>query len=532
MLSEEVTEKKSVLLLLTVASSLLVSVSFPPFDLGICAWFGLAPLLFVLRRRGFLAASLLGLLFGSLFGIGAFFWTMKIDVFRLPDFLSCLIIFSFYFLAFGFFYRLISRNLGTWTLIGTPALWVTLEYIRSNLFFLSWPWNLLGHSQHNYLAVIQIADITGVYGISFLLVMANHFLSKAPDFFIIRKELLSVGERRFSYDNKLGAQLLTVSLVLAVTFFYGWYRLTVSDSSKLMRVALIQANAVTRENMTFLQQKLQMLKYAGLTRDAAGSKPDLIVWPASSLPAPISDRYVRYTLWFLAKEIKSYILVGGSGQEKDKPKKEGSVQYSNTEFLISPEGKIDGQYNKMLLLPFNEYVPLQGIIRWPKWITTVTENFIPGTEFTLFHVGGTSFGSPICWENMFPDLFRSFVDKGAQFMISVTNEGFMGNSSSAGQHQTLAMNVFRAVENRVAVARAATTGVSCFINPNGEIVDRVKDGNGKDLFVPGILVRDIPLSNKKTFYTVYGDVFAYIVIGITALIVLIATIRSKKNHSY
>ena len=121
---------------------------------------------------------------------------------------------------------------------------------------------------------------------------------------------------------------------------------------------------------------------------------------------------------------------------------------------------------------------------------------------------------------MFPDLFRHFVMDGAQFMVSVTNEGFFGRTSAP--YQTLAINVFRAVENRVAIVRAATTGVSGFINANGEIVERVRGRSGEDLFVSGVLVWDVPLSNTKTFYTVYGDIFAYTVIGIAALILLIS----------
>jgi apolipoprotein N-acyltransferase len=118
MVSEQATVGKRALLLLTVASSFLVSISFPPLDDGFCAWFAVAPLLFVLRQRGALAASLFGFLFGTLFGIGAFFWTLNIDVVHVTDFLLFLIAFSLYFSAFGFFYRLISKNLGSWTLIG------------------------------------------------------------------------------------------------------------------------------------------------------------------------------------------------------------------------------------------------------------------------------------------------------------------------------------------------------------------------------------------------------------------------------
>ncbi len=113
-------------------------------------------------------------------------------------------------------------------------------------------------------------------------------------------------------------------------------------------------------------------------------------------------------------------------------------------------------------------------------------------------------------------------------MVSVTNEGFFGYT--AAPYQSLAINVFRAVENKVAIARAATTGISCFINPVGKVIGRIKDSNGKDIFVSGILVRDIPLSDKKTFYTVYGDIFAYAAIGTTALIIVISLL-TKHNLS-
>jgi apolipoprotein N-acyltransferase len=118
---------------------------------------------------------------------------------------------------------------------------------------------------------------------------------------------------------------------------------------------------------------------------------------------------------------------------------------------------------------------------------------------------------------------------GAQFMVSVTNEGFLGHTS--GPYQSLAINIFRAVENRIAIARSAPTGVTAFINPDGKIVERVRDNKGKDLFVSGFLVRDIPLTNQKTLYTIYGDIFAYVVIGISALMILVSILPRRFFYS-
>ena len=225
----------------------------------------------------------------------------------------------------------------------------------------------------------------------------------------------------------------------------------------------------------------------------------------------------------LARETGSYLLVGGTGYEKNQPRREGYLPYSNSEYFVSPSGRLEGQYDKIRLLPFNEYLPLQGKVSWPKWITTLEKSYIPGKKRTLFKVHNAKFGTPICWENMFSNHFRRFVKDGANLMISLTNEGFYGRN--AAPYQTLAANIFRAVENRVAIVRSATTGISAFINPNGEIIERVRNKQGDDLFVAGYLVRDVPLSNDKTFYTNHGDVFAYISILTVVVVTLIALAR-------
>ena len=520
--------RKGALFALTAASALMVSASFPSVDIGIFAWFGLSPLLFVLRQRGSLAASIFGFLFGCLFGIGTFYWTRNVIGINLSAFLLFLLVFSLYFSAFGLLYRLISRRSGFWIIMGAPALWVALEYVRSNLFFLSWPWNLLGHSQHQYLPVIQIADITGVYGISFLIVMVNQLLSQVPEFFPLKKKTTIGNTVLRTYDRNWIIQFSTVILLLMASFSYGWYNSGAMNSDKHLRVALVQANVITQDKMPFADQTKHLQIYERLTKAAALGKPDLIIWPDSSLPASIHSRLVRFTIMQLAQDTGAYILVGGAGHEKTTPKKEGYKPYSNSEFLITPSGHTAGQYNKMRLLPFNEYLPLQRIIKWPQWITTLNESFIPGEKYTLFEVSGAKFSTPICWENLFPDLYRQFVKGGAQFMVSVTNEGFL--ESSTAHYQTLAMNIFRAVENRVVIARVSPNGVSGFINPDGKVVDTIKDSNGKKLFISGVLVKDMPLSDKKTFYTIYGDIFAYATIGVAALTILGSLFTRKGNN--
>src|SRR5581483_5043635 len=203
---------------------------------------------------------------------------------------------------------------------------------------------------------------------------------------------------------------------------------------------IVQANLVPRTGMPGREQLSHLQEYARLTEEAVRRRPDLIVWPSSSLPAPYAFRLVSGFVTRLARQTGTYLLVGGAGGEKFGPHEKGYLPYSNSEFLISPAGRVEAQYDKIHLTPFDEYLPLQRTIRWPRWITGLEESFVAGSRYTLFQVGGTRFGTPICWENMFADHYRRFVRDGAQFMVSVTNEGFFGRTSAP--YQTLAMNVF------------------------------------------------------------------------------------------
>lgn len=501
---------------LALVSALLATLSLPSFDLGFLAWIALAPLLFALRQRGALAAAGLGWLFGYAFGAGSFFWITAIPDMGAVRFALLAAVFSLYYLAFGVLYALASRSIGSWIVLGAPVLWVALEYLRGNLWFLAHPWNFLAHSQHQALPVLQIADLTGAFGVSFVLVMVNQLASQLPDL-------------RAAKRWRWRAQSLAGAAALAGTLLYGWHQLAgESQPAGRLRVALVQANLAPWSGMSGREQMRHLAAYGRLTRDAAKERPELIVWPSSSLPGPISFWAIRLYVGDVAYRAGAPVLVGGAGGDKFAPARDGYLPYSNSEFLVSPSGQIEGQYNKVRLTPFSEHVPLQGRVRWPRWMTTLEKSFVPGESYTLFRAGGGRFGAPICWENAFPDLFRRFVRDGANFMVSVTNESVFG--ATAGARQTLAINVFRAVENRVAIARAATTGVSAFIDSRGRIVSRVRDARGEDLFVAGVLAWDVPLSQGKTFYTLHGDRFAQAVSGAALLLCLWIAWRARRRN--
>jgi apolipoprotein N-acyltransferase len=236
-----------------------------------------------------------------------------------------------------------------------------------------------------------------------------------------------------------------------------------------------------------------------------------------------------FLLSFFSKlilDIQVPLLVGGDQHPRYGTREFRREKRLNNAFLLLPHGGIKQSYSKMHLLPFGEYLPYRDIFPWPSRLTSVTgrTNFLPGTEYTIFDLGEARFAAPICWESLFPEQVRQFVHRGAEFIVNITNEGWFGDT--AAPHQFWMMNVFRAVENRVSVVRAANTGVSGFIDPYGRILGKVEE-QGKDSFVAGCLTKTVPLPQASTFYTLYGDVWAYGNLAVTVLFLFVAIVGLK-----
>ena len=494
--------------ILASVSGVALSLSFPSAHFAPLAWVSITPLLFIIRDEKWARSSFLGFLFGVAISFGTYSWIIELDAVGPGKFLSLIPVYSLFFVLFAFSYSLVSKRFGTWVVLIGPALWVSTEYMRANLFFIAWPWNLLAHSQYKMAYVIQVSDMGGVYAVSFLLVMVNSLLCETLVFYRwYVREKRGVGVEPSVHRNISPVPLILAIALIASALVYSQYRLNKSDDGDILRVSIVQGNRLTWNNMGRKEQMEHLLEYRDLTLSASADRPELIVWPAASLPAPIEySPMVRMFLGRLALEMDSHILVGGAGAEKMRSGSDDISPFSNSEFLISPRGRETDRYDKIKLVPFNEYLPLRGTFKWPRWITTLERDFKSGDRFTLFRVSSARFGSPICWENLFPDFFRQFVQEGANLMISVTNEGFMGRSP--GPYQTLASNVFRAVENRVPIVRVSTTGISAFIDPSGRIEKRLNDSDGNELFVAGTLTREVRLNGGGTFYTRHGDIFA------------------------
>lgn len=494
--------------LLAVISALLLILSFPGFNMWMFAWVAFIPLLFAIEGQKPLKTFLISYLTGFLFFLGTIYWLIHVT---LP---GMLVVVAYLALYFGFFGLII--NSGTRPpvpgfLFLIPAAWVALEWIRSHLFT-GFGWNLLGYSQSFNLPIIQIADMFGVYGVGFVIIVFNTAVFLAVKNFKNRTEAMM--------------PLAMAVILIFIASGYGFFRLNNIFTGERLKVAVIQGNIPQEDKWDPQFAGMIMGKYDRLTKAASQEKADLVIWPETSVPGFVeTQRDLFEDVKDLSISIKTPILIGSPRYEDI----DGKTSYYNSAYLFSKDGKMEGRYDKVHLVPFGEYLPLKNILSFvERFSRRPIGDFTAGKEFTVFKfiiartikekdlnihfMKKIGFSCLICFEDIFPDLAREFIKRNANFLVNITNDAWFSKSSAAYQHTQA--SVFRAVENRVNVIRAANTGLSCFIDQKGKITERV-GLNGKDLFVDGFIAHEIILSRVKTIYTVYGDIFAYICIFFT-----------------
>jgi apolipoprotein N-acyltransferase len=268
--------------------------------------------------------------------------------------------------------------------------------------------------------------------------------------------------------------------------------------------------------------------YRDLSLNIAGRRGNLILWPETAIPFYLQLRDSNGEMVLeTARKTESHIITGSPAYRRG----EGGIEYFNSAFLISPEGEMAGRYDKVHLVPFGEYVPLKRLLFFIKKLTVGVGDFSSGTSLTpltLKTASGegsdrSSVGVLICFESIFPKLARGMVGNGANLLAVITNDGWFGRTSAPYQHFDIA--VFRAVENRSFLLRAANTGVSGIVNPTGRIITK------SSLFTRTTLVEDVGLrAAPLTFYTRYGDLFSILCL-ITSLIILPSILLRKRHDS-
>ncbi len=506
------------------ASGVLLSAGFPETDLSFLVWIGFVPLLLAVISLKPVYGYLLSHLTGIVFIAGVFDWILVVSGYTLLHHSLLVFYLGSYFGVLGLLFCFISRRSGPlMALLAVPFIWVALEYMRSNLIFLALPWGLLAHTQYQMPPVIQIASLTGVWGVSFLIVTVNAAIAA-----------LCLSFPKFRKDQNLPVPENTrvlpaiAAVLLITTLIYGYWATSEPIEGQSYKLALVQGNIEQDKKWDEKYAKFIMDTYTRLSIEASKSEPDMIVWPEAATPRAIyHDRRMFRDILKLAKSISTPLLFGSTNPQKFKRAGTKNLKFLNSTFLVPPDlkGQIKQRYDKIRLFPFGEYLPYSNVIPWASINVPELTNYQPGEYYKVFEHNSMRFGVTICWENLFPDLVRQFVKNGAEFIINMTNEAWFGKSSAP--YQFLSMGVFRAVENRVYVVRCANTGISSFIDPRGHIVNRLKDDAGADTFVRGVLIDTVIPIQNKTVYTLYGDWLVCLCVIGSSIFFIIAVFHKK-----
>jgi apolipoprotein N-acyltransferase len=510
-------------LLVAALSGAVLSLSFYGTHPSSYSWFCLAILLVSLLGERARVAFFCGFLHGLIFVLTCVSWVAEVlsvhgGMSAAAGWAVLLLIATVWGCSIGLFtwmvQRLSQQGIGL-ALFGAPFLWISTEVLRAYLPEISFPWGLLGYPAAGNPALVQLTTITGIYGVSFLVAVFNSLLIWI---------LASPSEKK---KNRL-ALVAAVMVALFAVQDFGPRFVPTAPASHIARV--VQPNFP--ENMQYVgdwyaEHKADMaeLEQLSLRRSPGVQQPDLLVWPEA--PAPFSFQDPRFGPYIsrLATEFQHPVVVGvidwkpvlesGRGIPRT-----GLVPY-NSAAMLNPIGQMAFLYDKIHLVPFGEYEPFPLIHQVVTSVSEEVGGFRKGKERNVGRFSnGNTFSIFICYEAIYAGEIRQFANNGAQLLINISNDGWFGKSEAAEQH--LRMARVRAVENRRWLIRDTNSGITASIDPYGN-VKRVMRRDTRD-------AADLPYDFRTdmTIYARFGDWFAWMCVGVSAILVLL-TFRKAKS---
>jgi apolipoprotein N-acyltransferase len=502
---------------LAVSSAALLVLSFPDFNLWPLAWIGLVPLLLAIARkpqRG--RAFLLGWMTGTLFFYGSCYWLSYAMVHygHIPTWVAYLLV-LIPTVVVGLFpaicCMLLAHAIARWgarSLFLAPLLWATLEWAR--LGVTGQLWNAIGYSQAYAPSLIQTARWGGVFLVGFLILMVNAAIAYA------------LMQRNARALKTSAAAILAVAIIALAAILSARSDSPVASSNKPAAVVVaVQPNVPMDEardiSEAALRERHSSLSESGLlARQESGDIPRVVIWPESPMYfAYAKDAAFRQFISGFAARNHTFVLF--NSQE---PAPADGIY--NSAVMVNEEGRLVAQYDKIRLLPFGEYVPLPRWLPGVSAIPAMVGDFTPGAEYTLMPLGEARAGVFICFESAFPSIARHFADDGADVLVNISNDGYLGPTPVMRQH--LANTIFRAVENDRPVLRVTNTGITAFITEHGRVLDATQG------FQPEVRTWTVNRSaNGKTFYTKFGDLFAWVCTALSLIAVAISWRRTKQT---
>jgi apolipoprotein N-acyltransferase len=532
--------------ILIFISAILQILIFPLPNLYFLGWIALAPLLIALLRarrpntlqftEGVkllpatpLQAFLLAYVCGILWYAGTCYWiysTMhQYGGLSTLAAIGVLILFCLYLALYHGLFGLVislladSSSFSRNALLLAPPVWVAVELARTRVT--GFPWDLLGISQVDNIPLSRIASFTGVYGLSFEILIVNAALAAA---LLVRRE-----KRTALFSAAIGAAIvLQAGSLVSAPEFPADHTATLVQSN----IPAIDERDWTREYFETTVQELTKLSEPVLngaklgvsapsTAGTASVKtPGLVVWPESPAPFYDNDSPFRDALSTLARQTGNWVLAGDVAlYDEGKP---GQALF-NSASLVNPAGEFTARYDKVHLVPFGEYVPFKRIFSFAGGLTQQVGDFSSGNSRAPLQADRTKLGVFICYESIFPDEIRQFAKNGAQVFVNLSNDGWYGDSGAYAQH--LKQSRMRAVENARWLLLDTNTGVTASVDPYGRIVASAPRKVRTALQAP------YSLSSETTFYTRHGDWFAYLcaIISLAALFMRLPFLKQRKS---
>ncbi|MDW7774616.1 MAG: apolipoprotein N-acyltransferase [Desulfobulbaceae bacterium] len=492
-------------------SALLLALAMP----GRFGWWpllftALVPLLLFIAGNRPGRSFLAGFLAGFMYYVALLYWIVivldRYGAIPVGLAVAAMILLSAYMgMYMGFFSAILSlatgkgkgkENIPASIVVLAPFLWVGLDWARG-LLFTGFPWMDLGYGLYAQPRLIQFADIGGHHLVTFCLVLINTLI-----IYVLSRSRFGVHQSR-QPGNRVAAAACLILMLLAVYSVYRYPQVKqIVRESGQERVAVVQGDISQDEKWTPAALEATLEKYRILTeRGVQNGNTNLVVWPETALPFyPVNDP-LFYSVTGFAEEQKIWLLTGAPYYtvNTDFPKAGRELEYFNSALLISPEGRMTDRYSKQHLVPFGEYVPLSRYLFFLEPIVVHVGNFTPGDSSAPLSFGKVKAGVLICFESIFADLARRQTAAGANILVNLTNDAWYGRSSAP--HQSFAMSVFRSVETRRSLVRAANTGISGFVDPLGRVLEK------SPLFEPLVLTATVPLVEKQSFFTRYGFAF-------------------------
>lgn len=493
---------------LLLISALLFALSFPSFlskhgFLFPLAFIAIFPVFIVVHRTGWIRIFVYGALYGFVCYVLYNYWLAKFHPLAL---IVVPLIYATYFFFFFPVLKLIDRFFPRYGYILQAIAWIAYEYLRTQ-GYLGYAYGILGYSQYLFLPLARLATLTGIWGVTLIVIFPSAFLGNCF------KDGLKDGFKGVSlYLKKHKPAILIYVTLFFLVLIYGFIDVVNFKDTRKWKAALIQQNSDPWKN-DYIEYENALDSLIALSNKALFEDPEIIIWSETAFVPAIyyHNRYresrealtvVLRLLDFLKQQRIPYIVGNDDGRKsKIGTPYETRIDYNAS--ILFQDGEIKQIYRKVHLVPFTEHFPYEKILPWMHKLLVETDTHFweKGTEYTVFEVDGIKFSTPICFEDTFGYLCRRFVRNGADVLVNMTNDTWSGSVVSEIQHMSMA--VFRAIENRRSMVRSTNSGITCLITPNGKITKRL------DPFIEDHLIVDIPVfSGRTTLYTLWEDWFA------------------------